>query len=93
MEIDDQELLAGLEAQEAEQQHEEEEEVVLVERLPVNPVEDSGYRTISQFSALSCRSSTIRSLSASSSRWVDCQCSVLFCHQKLLRSVATDMSL
>ncbi|XP_019722590.1 recQ-mediated genome instability protein 1 [Hippocampus comes] len=68
LELDDQELLAGLEAQEAEQWHEEEEEAVLVERLPVNPVQDSGYRTLSQFSALSCRSSTIRSLSASSNR-------------------------
>ncbi|XP_077376874.1 recQ-mediated genome instability protein 1 isoform X2 [Festucalex cinctus] len=62
LELDDLELLEGLEqAQEEEQQQE------VVARLPVTPAQDSGYRTLSQFSTLSSRSTTVSNLSASSS--------------------------
>ncbi|XP_037113681.1 recQ-mediated genome instability protein 1 isoform X2 [Syngnathus acus] len=64
LELDDLELLASLEDQEAEQQQ---EEMVVVERLPVNPAQDSGYQTLSPFATSSSRSSNVRSLSASSS--------------------------
>ncbi|XP_061623918.1 recQ-mediated genome instability protein 1 isoform X2 [Phyllopteryx taeniolatus] len=68
IELDDLELLAGLEGQEELQQQQEQEEVEVVERLPVRPVQDSGYRTLSQFSTQFSRTSNVRSLSASSSR-------------------------
>ena len=59
LELDDQDLLASLEAQEE------------VERPPVRPVRDSGYRTLSEPSTQSSRSSSVRSLiSSASSRWV-----------------------
>ncbi|XP_029998312.1 recQ-mediated genome instability protein 1 isoform X2 [Sphaeramia orbicularis] len=56
-ELDDQELLASLEAQEE------------MERVQVHPVEDSGYGTLSEVSLQSSRSSSVRSVvSAASSR-------------------------
>ncbi|XP_054630675.1 recQ-mediated genome instability protein 1 [Dunckerocampus dactyliophorus] len=59
LELDDQELLASLEAQ-------EEAAEDMVNRLPVRPPHDSGYRTLSQFSSQSSRSSTVRSVSSRS---------------------------
>ncbi|XP_036952761.1 recQ-mediated genome instability protein 1 [Acanthopagrus latus] len=57
LELDDAELLAGLEAQEE------------VQRIHVRPVQDSGYRTLSEISSQSSRSSTVRSfVSTASSR-------------------------
>ncbi|XP_061672736.1 recQ-mediated genome instability protein 1 [Syngnathoides biaculeatus] len=61
IDLDDLELLASLEAQEELQQQ-------VADRLPVRPVEDSGYRTLSQFSSQSSRAFAVHSLSASSSR-------------------------
>lgn len=59
LELDDAEMLAGLEAQEE------------VQRIHVRPVQDSGYRTLSEISSQSSRSSTVRSfVSTASSRWV-----------------------
>lgn len=59
LELDDAELLASLEAQD------------VVERVQVGPVQDSGYRTLSETSIQSLRSSSVRSVvSAASSRWV-----------------------
>nr|XP_057925824.1 recQ-mediated genome instability protein 1 [Doryrhamphus excisus]XP_057925825.1 recQ-mediated genome instability protein 1 [Doryrhamphus excisus] len=55
-ELDDQELLASLEAQEEE----------MVDRPPLRPPHDSGYRTLSQFSTQSSRSSAVRSASSRS---------------------------
>ncbi|CAK6950524.1 recQ-mediated genome instability protein 1 [Scomber scombrus] len=55
LELDDQDLLASLEAQEE------------VERPPVWPVRDSGYRTRSEPSTQSLRSSSVRSLISSAS--------------------------
>ncbi|XP_067467830.1 recQ-mediated genome instability protein 1 [Thunnus thynnus] len=57
LELDDQDLLASLEAQEE------------VERAPVRPVRDSGYGTLSEISTQSSRSSSVRSvISTASSR-------------------------
>ncbi|XP_061757459.1 recQ-mediated genome instability protein 1 isoform X2 [Nerophis ophidion] len=56
LELDDQDLLASLEAQ---------NEEMMVERLPVRPPHDSGYRTLSPISTQSSRSSTVRSVSSS----------------------------
>lgn len=59
LELDDAELLAGLEAQE------------VVERVEAVPVHDSGYRTLSETSTQCSISYSVRSLvSAASSRWV-----------------------
>lgn len=59
LELDDAELLASLEAQEE------------VERVQVRPVQDSGYRTLSEISTQSSTVSAVRSfVSAASSRWV-----------------------
>ncbi|XP_061879960.1 LOW QUALITY PROTEIN: recQ-mediated genome instability protein 1 [Entelurus aequoreus] len=57
LELDDQELLASLEAQ---------DEEMMAERLPVRPPHDSGYRTLSPISTQSSRSSTVRSVSSRS---------------------------
>ncbi|XP_077416918.1 recQ-mediated genome instability protein 1 isoform X2 [Vanacampus margaritifer] len=65
IELDDLELLASVE--QAQEEEEEEEHQEVVGRLPVTPVQDSGYRTLSQFSTLSSRSSTVSNLNASSS--------------------------
>lgn len=59
LELDDQELLASLEAQEE------------VGRVPVRSVRDSGYGSRSEASMESSRSSSVRSLISSGSlRWV-----------------------